>query len=217
MRKTQLNKSISLMAIVILFAVSVFAQTNLQRKVAKVLPPPASPCPAPHFNPFLLPNLLQNFTFNTVGPNGTTTSHTGALPYPFPPSAAANWGAHNSNSGATIVTRMIPSTGPQGPRMLHIRTGGNEGGVVQNFSSRHKGLGKIIGAVWVFVKSGNVQLGIHADGAPTASVMSTKVNQWELLQVCSEGNSANSMMFIINQDPQGGEFFIDAAAVVRSN
>lgn len=123
---------------------------------------------------------------------------------------------HNSNGGATITTRMIPSTGPQGPRMLHIRTGGNEGGVVQNFSSLHKGQGKIIGAVWVFVKRGNVQLGIHADGAPTASVMSTKVGQWELLQVCSDGNSANSMLFILNQDPQGGEFFIDAAALVKS-
>jgi hypothetical protein len=216
MRKTQSIKSISLMAIVILFAVSVFAQTNVRRGVGRVLPPPA-PCPAPHFNPFVLPNLLINFSYNTVGPSGTTTTHSGVLPYPFPPSAAANWGAHNSNSGATITTRMIPSSGPQGPRMLHIRTGGNEGGVIQNFSSLHKGTGKIVGAVWVYVNKGNVQLGIHADGSPTASVMSTKIGQWELLQVCSDGNSTNSMFFVLNQDPNGGDFFVDAAAVVRAN
>lgn len=206
-----------MLAIGILFAISVVAQTNTGRGVKKLLPAPPALCPAPHFNPFLAPNLLKNFTFNTVGPSGTTTTHTGALPIPFPTSAAQEWLMHNSNSGATITTRMIPSTGPQGPRMLHIRTGGTEGGVIQNFSSKHKGTGKIVGAVWVLVNRGKVQLGIHADGSPTASVMSTKIGQWELLKVCSDGNASNSMFFVLNQDPEGGDFFIDAAAVVRGN
>jgi hypothetical protein len=217
MRKTQLKKSMSLLAIAILFAISVAAQTTPQRRVTKLLPAPPAPCPATHFNPFLTTNMLKNFTFNNVGPSGTTTTHSGALPVPMPSSAAADWLMHNSNSGATITTRMIPSTGPQGPRMLHIRTGGTEGGVMQNFSSHHKGDGKIVGAVWVYVNRGQVQLGIHADGSPTASVMSTKIKQWELLQVCSDGNSANSLFFVLNQDPQGGDFYIDAAAVVRGN
>jgi hypothetical protein len=217
MKKTQSIKLISLMAIVMLFAVSVFAQTIAQRGVAKALPAPPAPCPGPFFNPFGLPNMLKNFSFNTVGPSGTTTTHSGALPVPLPPSAAQEWLMHNNNFGATITTRMIPSTGPQGPRMLHIRTGGTEGGVMQNFTSKHKGTGKIVGAVWVFVNKGKVQLGIHADGSPTASVMSTKIGQWELLKVCSDGNSANSIFFVLNQDPDGGDFFIDAAAVVRGN
>jgi hypothetical protein len=217
MKNPRLHNFISLVAIGVLFAISVVAQIPTRPGMAKVLPAPPAPCPAPHFNPFTTTNLLKNFSFNSVGPMGTTTTHSGALPVPFPSSAAQDWLMHNSNSGATITTRMIPSTGPQGPRMLQVRTGGTEGGVIQNFSSKHKGAGKIVGAVWVFVNKGKVQLGIHADGSPTASVMSTKIGQWELLKVCSDGNSSNSMFFVLNQDPDGGDFFIDAATVVRGN
>ena len=100
--------------------------------------------------------------------------------------------------------------------MLYIRTGGNEGGVIQTFSSEHPGSAKIIGAAWVFVRHGNAQIGIHADGVPTVSAFSTKVGEWELLKVCSDGNSTNSMFFVINQDANGGDFYIDAAAIIVS-
>ena len=213
MRRTQLVKSVSMIAVLVMFAISIFAQQRLTRGVAPV-PKPPSFCASANFDPFLATNMLKNPSFNTVGPGGTSTTWTGPLPFPFPSSAAADWGAHNSNFGAVISTRMIPSTGPKGPRMLYIRTGGNEGGVIQSFSSAHVGSAKIIGVAWVFVKHGNAQIGIHADGAPSAYAMSTKVGEWELLKVCSDGNSSNSMFFVINQDAKGGDFLIDAAAVV---
>ena len=216
MRGTKLVRSISVAAVLAMFAISIFAQQKLTHSLSVAEPELASPCATPSFDPFLYPNMLKNPSFNTVGPLGITTSWTGPMPYPFPPSAAADWGAHNSNFGAVISTRMMPSTGPQGPRMLYIRTGGNEGGVIQTFSSEHSGSAKIIGAAWVFVRHGNAQIGIHADGAPSVYALSTKIGEWELLKVCSDGNSTNSMFFAINQDANGGDFYVDAAAVVVS-
>jgi hypothetical protein len=214
MRRTDLIRSIRTVAILLLCAIPILAQQKLTRSVVLVTPMSAPPCPSPAFNPFVFPNMLKNPSFNTVGPSGTSTTWTGPMPFPFPPSAAAEWGAHNSNAGAVISTRMIPSTGPQGPRMLHISTGGNEGGVIQTFSSAHPGSSKVIGAAWVYVRRGNAQIGIHADGVPTVSAMSTKIGEWELLQVCSDGNSTNSMFFVVNQNAKGGDFYVDAAAVV---
>lgn len=217
MRRKPLNIVITLTAVLLLLTVAVFAQPSVRPSFS--LTHPASPpsCEAPGGDPFALPNMLHNPSFNLVGPNGIVTSHTGLMPFPFLPSAAAGWLMHNSNFGATILTRMEPSNGPQGPRLLHIRTGGAEGGVLQNFSSLHPGTGKIVGAAWVYVRRGNVQLVIHADGAPTASAVNTKVGEWELLTVCSDGNSANSMFLLLNQDPTGGDFYVDAAAVVKTH
>jgi hypothetical protein len=50
------------------------------RDVRALTPQKANPCAPRGFQPFTNPNLLQNFSFNTVGPLGTSTTFSGPLP-----------------------------------------------------------------------------------------------------------------------------------------
>jgi len=173
------------------------------------------PCAPPGFKPFTNQNLLQNFSFNTVGPNGISTTFSGPLPNPPPSSAAKFWTVHNSNSGAVITTQMIPSTGPMGPRMLRIRTGGNEGGVIQHFAPPNAGPLKAIASAWVYVIKGQVQLVTGGKGFYSGNTFNTATNKWELLQVCVDGKKPTNWIGILNQDVNGGAFLVDAASVVK--
>jgi len=175
----------------------------------------AKPCAPRGFKPFTNQNLLQNFSFNTVGPQGTSTTFSGPLPNPYPSSAAKSWTVHNSNAGALISTQMVPSTGPMGPRMLRIRTAGNEGGLVQTFAPPNSGPLKVVASAWVYVIKGQVQLATGKDGFMKASAFNTTTNKWELLQVCSDGTEPNNWITIYNQDVNGGAFLVDAASVVK--
>jgi hypothetical protein len=185
------------------------------RDVRALTPQKANPCAPRGFQPFTNQNLLQNFSFNTVGPLGTSTTFSGPLPNVPPSSAAKFWTVHNSNGGAVITTQMIPSTGPMGPRMLRIRTGGNEGGVVQFFAPPNGGPLKIIASAWVYVIKGQVQLVTGGDDGYTGSAFNTTTNKWELLQICTDGEKRNSFVEILNQDVNGGAFLVDAASVVK--
>jgi hypothetical protein len=175
----------------------------------------AKPCAPRGFQPFTNQNLLQNFSFNTVGPLGTSTTFSGPLPNPYPSSAAKFWTVHNSNGGAVVTTQMVPSTGPMGPRMLRIRTGGNEGGVAQTFAPPNSGPAKVVASAWVYVIKGQVQLATGKDGFMKTSAFNTAINKWELLQVCSDGTEPNNWITIYNQDVNGGAFLVDAASVVK--
>jgi hypothetical protein len=184
-------------------------------QVLSLIAQEAKPCAPRGFKPFTNQNLLQNFSFNTVGPLGTSTTFSGPLPNPFPSSAAKFWTVHNSNAGALITTQMVPSTGPMGPRMLRIRTAGNEGGVAQTFAPPNSGPAKVVGSAWVYVIKGQVQLATGKDGFMKTSAFNTTTNKWELLQVCSDGTEPNNWITIYNQDVNGGAFLVDAASVVK--
>jgi hypothetical protein len=155
-------------------------------------------------------NLAKNPSFEAVGPAGATTT----CPAPCvaaAPSAAAAWTVHSSNAGAPISTRLEPTkvpagTDPAGQKvMLHIIAGGNEGGVYQLLPAAPA---KMMFQVWVYVQKGFV--GMQAQGGNTGpAAISKKQRQWEELRVCSDGSVPNNMLVIYNQDPNGGDFFID--------
>jgi hypothetical protein len=99
--------------------------------------------------------------------------------------------------------------------MLRIRTGGNEGGVMQTFAPPNSGPLKAIASAWVYVIKGQAQLTIGGDGFFKSSAFNTTTNNWELLQVCIDGEKPNNWITIYNQDVNGGAFLVDAASVVK--
>lgn len=152
-----------------------------------------------------------NNSFSEVGPIGLGMNHVGPMPAGGVPSAAKEWKAHNNNAGAFVYTGLIGSNGPDGGRMLLVRTLGNEGGVFQVFNPN--GVKKVMVTAWVYVMKGKVQLGLGKDGFTSQAVMSTKVNQWEKLTIVSDGATLNNWVWVYNQDPNGGDFYIDFTEV----
>lgn len=154
------------------------------------------------------PNLLANPSFETIGASGPSVVWSGALPFPFPESAAAGWGLHNDNFGCFVRTRLVASTRPGGGAyMMHVAAGGSESGVVQTLPSYPN---PIVASVWVYVVSGYVILQTSAgSGGPFAK--STKTGEWELLQLYNDGSFPVDYYSIYQQDLNGGEFFAELA------
>jgi hypothetical protein len=151
-------------------------------------------------------NLAANPSFESVGPNGTPTTWNNGDPAP-PPSAAANWFMHSSNAGATVTSELMPTYAPgaNGFRMLHFRAGGNEGGVYQVLQSPPA---KVMFSAWVFVRLGQVV--IQSNGGTTGpAAWTTKRGQWEQLRTCTDGTVPVDSLVIYNEDPRGGDFFVD--------
>lgn len=158
------------------------------------------------------PNLLQNPSFEIAGANGSDVSHSGPLPFPFPESAAAGWGMHNDNAGCQIRTFLLPSTRPGGGRnMIAVRAGGVETGIIQTLPSIP---GPIVASVWVYVKAGHVIMQTSA-GSSGPLAQSTKINEWELLQIYNDGSTPVDYFEILNQAPGGGFFYADLACETR--
>ncbi len=117
----------------------------------------------------------------------------------------------NGPPGAPVGSRLISTTvpGPGGSRMLRFRAGGNEGGIVQLIPLAPA---KLMFSAWVFVRQGRVSLSATADAAGSVA-FSTKLNQWEQLRVCTDGSVPTGTFSIFNQNPAGGEFFVDRVEI----
>jgi hypothetical protein len=163
-------------------------------------------------------NLAVNPSFETVGSNGNPSIC--AAPCTVPQeSAAASWTIHSDNFGSAVTTRLEPLSvldprrEPYGSdpkalrRMLHLIPGGGEGGVFQ----RHRiSPAKLMFQIWVYVHKGHVA--VQANGGNLGpAAWSTKKDQWEELRVCTDGTVPTDLLVVYNEDPAGGDFFIDRA------
>jgi hypothetical protein len=183
---------------------------------AQAAPSAATICPPGNF---ITPiNHADNPSFETVGANGNPS----ICPFPCTApqeSAAANWTIHSDNFGAAVTTRLEPLSvldprrEPYGTdplrqrRMLHIIPDGGEGGVYQLHRTSPA---RIMFQVWVYVRSGHVV--VQANGGNLGpAAWSTKKNQWEELRVCTDGTVPTNLLVVYNEDPAGGNFFIDRA------
>lgn len=93
--------------------------------------------------------------------------------------------------------------------MLRIHSGGAEGGV---FQSLGQGTNKVVASAWVYVRQGHVVM--QATGGLTGpSSWNTKMKEWELLRVCSDGTVPVDTFLVYNEDPTGGDFDIDRVEV----
>ena len=173
-------------------------------------PGAANACPPYGF--LNLTNYAVNPSMEFVGPNGSPTTWMNGMLTPAP-SAAKSWYMHSSNAGATVTSELVPTDvpGPGGGRMLRFIAGGNEGGIYQ-----HTGLPpvKLMFSAWVKVRRGHIAM--QAQGGNTGPVSwSTKRGEWEQLRVCTDGSVPTDMLVIYNQDPAGGEFYVDRVEVRR--
>jgi hypothetical protein len=169
-------------------------------------------CPPTICSNIAHPNLLQNPSFEIVGVNGPSTYWSGPMPFPFPESAAAGWGMHNDNFGCGIKTNLVPSTRPGGGMyMIAVKAGGVETGILQTLPSNPN---PIVASVWVYVKSGFVIMQTSA-GSLGPYAKSTKLNDWELLQLYNDGSTPVDYYSILNQSPGGGAFYADLACETK--
>lgn len=178
------------------------------RTVVAPAPAAATMCPPRDFAS--ITNLAANPSFETVAPKGPSTGW--HLNNPLPAhSAARRWLMPTDNTGSAIASRLISTTvpGPGGARMLQFRAGGHEGGIVQELPSAPA---KLMFSAWVFVRRGRVVLQPHG-GTQGPAAWSTKRNQWEQLRVCTDGSVPTGFFTIYNQDPAGGEFFVDRVEI----
>jgi hypothetical protein len=184
-------------------AVTAFAVSKLKPAAAA-----ATQCPPYSFANNI--NLAKNPSFEVAGPNGPSTTWQAGGPN-NPPSAANNWLMHSSNQSATVSSKLEPTNVPggSGGKMLHFIAGGNEGGVYQRQDTAPA---KLMFSVWVFVKSGHLAIQANA-GTSGPSAWSTKHNEWEQLRVCTDGTVPTGYFAIWNEDPNGGDFFVDRAEV----
>jgi hypothetical protein len=190
---------------------------------------PARAQSAPICPPMSFPdtiNLAKNPSFEVAGQYGGPFKV--YLGSGVEESAALNWQVH-SNGHALVTTELLPTTVPVGTdpaglvegqkRMLHVIARGSEGGVYQIPSSPPS---YAMYSVWVFVKSGQVQMGVNLTNlGPVA--WSEKHNEWEELRVCTADDYHHNMktpvnwLFIYNQDQKGGEFYVDRVELRRTN
>jgi hypothetical protein len=177
--------------------------------VASVLAPltsnaaPAAATICPPFSFVTNVNLAVNPSFEKCGP-ATKWQQGGPTPAP---SAASDWIMHSSNNGAPVFSECVTThaPGPNGAKMLHFIAGAQEGGIFQLLPSAPQ---KVMFSAWVFVKRGHVV--IQPNGGTTGpAAWSSKLGEWEELRVCTDGTVATDALVIYNEDPKGGEFYVD--------
>jgi hypothetical protein len=204
--KTLLKPSPAIVALLAMFAVALASQP---------LPPAdatGAVCPPPGYNPGALTNLIQNESFEMVGPFGAQTSFTGI--HGGGSSAVASWDVFHNTQGTTRTSH-IPSNAPGGgAKMLHVYTTGANNGVVQKMGPNpNSGFPKVYASVWVFVQSGQVCLGTGNAGFTHCDATSTTLNQWVHLKACNGSSPANGVIIYSVGGP--ASFNVDLARVIR--
>jgi hypothetical protein len=157
-------------------------------------------------------NLLANPGFEFVGPSGSPTSVTTAVPGGAGSSAAASWTLFTNTPGTIYTEIATYLTSPSGStRTLHVITDAGGNGVVQVFAPFNSGPTNAMSGVWVHVRRGTVFLGTGNGGNTGEDVDSTTVGQWEYLQAPAGNHPANE--FIVYSKAGGADFYLDDAAV----
>lgn len=172
----------------------------------------ASTCPA--YTP-AGPNIALNPDFETVGPCGTSTVWVNGSGACGINSAAANWSIHSSNSGTAVSTYQVNTSLPIGglTKMLRIVAKGSESGVWQPLPA---GLTAVMVSAWVKVRTGHVALQATA-GATGPTAWSDRFGEWIQLRVCTNGLVPVDTIVIYNEDPAGGDFFVDRVEARQIN
>lgn len=125
-------------------------------------------------------------------------------------SAAADWTVW-SNGSANITTELVPSTLPGGGSyMIEVTTTGNDGGLVQDFSSTASAA---MASAWVWITSGCVGIGSGADGSTGIDASSCTTGQWIDLSAPNDTSPVTQFILYDTQASSGAMFFVDNAAV----
>jgi hypothetical protein len=157
-------------------------------------------------------NMLQDPSFETLGPNGSSTSFTGFLDGGSPKySAAQDWLVWNNTSGTT-ATELLPTTLPGGGvTMIHVTTDEAMNGLFQPFLPYQTGPDHAIGSAWIYVISGQVAIGTGNDGSTGFDTFTSTIGVWKFLEAPNGISPANE--FIIYSKGGPAEFYAENASV----
>ncbi len=156
-------------------------------------------------------NYLQNPEFDTVGPNGSSTTITTNVGGGAGYSAAASWTLFTNTPG-TLNTQILPSTRVAGGRMIRVTTQGNGNGLVQVFQPFNSGPTKVISGAWIYVLQGKVGIGTGNGGNTGIDAVTQTVGQWEYVQAANGVIPANEFI-IYSVGLNGADFYVDSASV----
>ncbi len=159
-------------------------------------------------------NNLNNPEFDTVGPNGSSTTITTKVKGAAGNSAAANWTLFTNTPGL-LNTQLLPSTRVAGGRMIHVTTGGDRNGLVQMYLPQGSGPAKVISGAWIYVIKGQVGIGTGDGGNTGLDALTKTVGQWEYVQASNGASPANEFI-IYSVGLTGAEFYVDSASVKTS-
>ena len=164
------------------------------------------------FIPAVSANMLENPSFETIGPIGSPTSFTGIGNGGSPKySAAQDWLVWNNTFGTT-TTELLPSTLlGGGAQMIHVTTDGDVNGLFQAFLPSPTGPNDVIGSIWIYVISGQVGFGTGDDGNTNFDKLTSGTGHWEFLQAPNGISPANE--FIIYSVHGQAEFYAENASV----
>lgn len=168
-------------------------------------------------------DLVTNGEFETLGPNGPNTSHSGTGGVGV--SGADSWFIFHqaSNPGATTETNWrtydelginpaLPGTDPLNDHVLRVETSHENNGLVQVFSATNTGPPGAFGSVWVWVAgSGQVGAGIGNSGLTQVTAFSNSNNAWEQLTFSESTSPVNEI--VIYSIGGSAEFYVEFATV----
>lgn len=161
------------------------------------------------------PNLLDNPSFDAVGPSGSPVTVITAVPGGAGNSAAAFWTMFTNTAGY-LMSELLPDTRPGGSgRMIHVKTRGARNGLVQVFDLFNRGPSRTFAYAWVYVIRGQVGIGTGNGGATGIDATTTVLNQWQRISAYNGVNPANE--FIIYSTVADTEFYVSDAGVYSQN
>ena len=163
----------------------------------------------------IAPNLLDNASFDLIGPSGSPVTVITGAPGGAGNSAAASWTMFTNTPGY-LSSELLPDSRPGGSgRMIHVTTRGQRNGLVQVFDLFGRGPSRTFAYAWVYVIRGQVGIGTGNGGNTGIDTTSTVLNQWQRIQAYNGASPANE--FIIYSNVADTEFYVSDAGVYSQN
>lgn len=160
-------------------------------------------------------NLLDNASFDAVGPSGSPVTVITGAPGGAGNSAAASWTMFTNTPGY-LSSELQVDTRPGGSgRMIHVTTRGARNGLVQVFDLFNRGPSRTFAYAWVYVVRGQAGIGTGNGGATGIDATTTVLNQWQRISAYNGANPANE--FIIYSTVPDTEFYVSDAGVYSQN
>lgn len=170
-------------------------------------------------------DLITNGNFESAGPNGPDTQHTGQAPNQneSSQSGAADWFIFHNVNGSTETNSLtydeadLPTIFPTQDRftdrLLRVEASHAGNGLVQTWAPLGQGPAKATGSIWIYTGPGQkAGVGIGNGGnTQTTKETSGIGGQWELLTFDESTSPVNEIT--VYATTSGSLFYVDMASV----
>lgn len=157
--------------------------------------------------PLQATNLASNGSFETVGPNGPST--TWAASGSSNAAAAAGWSMVSPFGAANLSTQQDSFAAPNGgSKTLHVVTDRQSSGIVQVLGPLGSGPSSTVSTIQVYVTRGQVGFGVGDGGNTGIGSVSTSTGRWETLVVPNHSTASNEIILYATS-VGGADFYVD--------